>query len=122
MGFSIKDMWAYNCPRCRKGKMFVEPFEFGKPLAMNDRCAHCNLKMESEPGFYFGAMFVSYVISSFFLLLPTLLLVFYFKWSTMAAISFTLALAALTYLRFLRGSRALWLHMMVKYDVTKVAK
>ena len=119
MGFSFKDMWDYNCPRCRKGKMFVEPFQLGDPLAMNDRCSHCNLKMEPEPGFYFGAMFISYGISSFFLLLPTLLLVFYFKWTVFAAISFTLFLAAISYMRFLRGSRALYLHLMVKYDPSK---
>lgn len=120
MFFSIKDMWAYNCPRCRKGKMFEEPFVLSKPLAMNTHCSHCHLKMEPEPGFYFGAMFISYIISSFFLLLPTLLLVFYFKWSVVAAIAFTLMLLAVTYLRFLRGSRALWLHLMVRYDPSKV--
>jgi hypothetical protein len=30
---------------------------------MNDRCPHCNASFEPEPGFYFGAMFVSYAIN-----------------------------------------------------------
>jgi len=72
--------------------------------------------MEPEPGFYFGAMFISYVASVWFLLLPALLLVFYFKWSVEGAMAFIIALAALTYFKFLRGSRSLWLHLMVKHD------
>ena len=30
---------------------------------MNDNCTHCGVTFEPEPGFYFGAMFVSYAIS-----------------------------------------------------------
>jgi len=61
-------------------------------------------------------MFVSYIISSFGLLIPTLILVFYFKWSTYGALAFTIFLAALIYFRLVRLSRSLWLHMNVKYD------
>jgi len=53
-------------------------------------------KTEPEPGFYFGAMFMSYIVSSFYLLLPTLLLVFYFNWSLNGAFAFTLFLAAIS--------------------------
>ncbi len=112
----MKAMWQYKCPRCRQSSIFSEPFEISKPLEMPERCAHCNQKLEPEPGFYYGAMFVSYILSAWMLLLPTLLLVFYFKWSVVGAISFTIFLAALVYIRLLRGSRSLWLHLNVKYD------
>lgn len=115
-------MWQYKCPRCRKAKIFTEPFEFSKPLAMPTRCPHCNQKMEPEVGFYYGAMFVSYILSAWMLLLPTLLLVFYFKWSPTGAIFFAIFLAALVYVRLLRGSRSLWLHINVKHDPAAEAK
>ncbi|MEL6123840.1 MAG: DUF983 domain-containing protein [Bacteroidota bacterium] len=83
---------------------------------MPHSCEVCGQRMEPEPGFYFGAMFISYVLSSFFLLAPTLLLVFYFKWSVTAAITFTIFLGAITYVRFLRLSRAIWLHLNVPYE------
>lgn len=120
MGFSFRAMWNYKCPRCREGDLFVKPMDIGKPLDMPKNCAVCGQKTEPEPGFYFGAMFASYIISSWFLLLPTLLLVFYFKWSVTAALAFTIFLAALCYLRLLRGSRSLWIHLMVKYDPTVI--
>ncbi|MDO5980659.1 DUF983 domain-containing protein [Flavivirga spongiicola] len=30
---------------------------------MNDRCENCDFKFEKEPGFFFGAMFVSYALA-----------------------------------------------------------
>jgi len=43
-------------------------------------------------------------------------LVFYFKWSASGAIAFAIVLALALYFRLLRGSRALWLHINVKYE------
>ncbi len=122
MGISLKAVSELKCPRCREGHMFVNPTDFSKPLNMQDKCEICGQKMLPEPGFYFGAMFLSYIISSWMLLLPALALIFYFDWSVLGAIGFTVLIAALTYLPFLRGSRALWLHMMVKYDPSAKAK
>ena len=116
MDFSFKAMWNYKCPRCREGDLFIKPMNISKPLDMPKRCDVCNQRTEPEPGFYFGAMFASYIISSWLLLLPTLLLVFYFGWSIAPAMAFALFLGALSYIRLLRGSRSLWIHLMVKYD------
>ena len=69
-----------------------------------------------EPGFYFGALIISYAISSWMLLLPTLLLVLKYDWSVNQAMIFSILLAGLTYFRLLRGSRSLYLHLMVRYD------
>lgn len=113
---SFKAMWNNKCPKCRHGKIFTEPFQFTDPLAMPKQCEFCGQVTEPEPGFYYGAMFISYILSVWFLLLPTLLLVFYFKWSATGAISFSIFLAVLTYMKFLRGSRSFWLHLMVRHD------
>lgn len=105
-----------RCPRCRKGHMFQKPFELSKPLAMPERCEVCGQRMEPEPGFYFGAMFLSYIISGWALLLISLSLVFYFKWSVGVAMGVVLLVAALSYVKLLRFSRSLWMHLMVKYE------
>lgn len=83
---------------------------------MPHHCEYCKQRFEPEPGFYFGAMFLSYILSGWLLLLPTLLLVFYFKWSVTASIGIVLLFSALIYFRLLRSSRSLWLHINVKYD------
>jgi hypothetical protein len=86
------------------------------PVNMPETCNLCNQKMEPEPGFYYGAMFISYIFSAWYLLLPTLLLVFYFKWSVNSAMAFTIFLGLISYTRVIRASRSLWIHINVKYD------
>ncbi len=116
MKFSFKAVWNNKCPQCRAGDLYKSPFQFSDPLAMYDKCSNCQLDYNPEPGFYFGAMIISYAISSWMLLLPALLLVFKFDWSVNQAMIFALFLAAITYFKILRGSRALYLHLMIKYD------
>lgn len=60
----MTDILKGRCPRCRKGKIFKHPpynyFSFHK---MNEECPKCGQTFHPEPGFYFGAMYVSYSFS-----------------------------------------------------------
>ena len=116
MAISLKAMWKYKCPRCRVGDIFTKPFNIKKPLDMPKKCAHCGQVMEPEPGFYYGAMFLSYIVYSLFMLPLALLLVFYFKWSVNMAMLFVIAFSTIFFFRILRGSRSLWIHIMVRYN------
>ncbi len=111
----LKSSWRYTCPRCRQGQLFIEPFVLKKPLAMNETCSNCNLDFEPEPGFYFGAMFVSYIITSFLFLAVALFLVFKEGWSADGAMGIVLLIGAIIYLKILRLSRSLYIHMLVKF-------
>lgn len=116
MSFSFKSMWKYKCPRCRQGDLFIKPLKLSDPLAMPKQCQHCGQKTEPEPGFYFGAMYISYIFMSGFILVPTLLLVFLLGWSVEGAMVFAIALMAVSYFRFARGARAFYIHMVIKFD------
>jgi uncharacterized protein (DUF983 family) len=48
-----------RCPRCRAGRIFRGSIVRGFPK-MYERCEICNLKFEREPGYFLGAMYVSY--------------------------------------------------------------
>lgn len=52
-------LWNYRCPNCEKGSIYQrkDRFWFGK---MHDKCQICEHKFDKEPGFFFGAMYVSY--------------------------------------------------------------
>ncbi|WP_240935725.1 DUF983 domain-containing protein [Hymenobacter sp. HDW8] len=53
-----------RCPRCHQGKLFSYPaYKLTKYAVMPERCAVCEVAYEPEPGFYWGAMFVSYAFS-----------------------------------------------------------
>lgn len=56
-------LWG-KCPRCRQGSMFVYPFyNYFRSASMHENCPSCNLRFEIEPGFFFGAMYISYAFS-----------------------------------------------------------
>lgn len=50
-----------KCPRCRTGNMFAAPLFSLKSKKMHINCPHCGLKFEKEPGYFYVAMYVSYV-------------------------------------------------------------
>lgn len=53
-----------KCPRCRQGDMFSHPVtHLAKFNKMNAACPHCGVRLEPEPGFYQGAMYVSYAFT-----------------------------------------------------------
>jgi hypothetical protein len=48
---------ALRCPRCLEGRIW-RGF-----LSMNEKCPKCGLVFEREPGYFTGAMVVSYVLA-----------------------------------------------------------
>lgn len=60
----LQAMLDARCPRCREGQIFTHPWwQVGKFSRMHERCPHCDLRYETEPGLFFGAMFISYAVS-----------------------------------------------------------
>lgn len=53
-----------KCPRCREGRIFKHsPLNYLKFYEMYENCPNCGQTFHPEPGFYFGAMYVSYAFS-----------------------------------------------------------
>jgi uncharacterized protein (DUF983 family) len=54
-----------KCPRCHEGRFFEtnNPYDLKRFQKMNEHCAHCGESLVREPGFYIGAMYVSYALS-----------------------------------------------------------
>ena len=71
MGIFRKGSKAYSifnlkCPKCHEEDLFEKPtFSFQKPFDMREECTHCRQDFFPEPGFYYGAMFISYIFMGF---------------------------------------------------------
>jgi uncharacterized protein (DUF983 family) len=64
-----------KCPRCREGRIFKFPASrLSKFNKMNSQCPHCGIRLEPEPGFYQGAMYVGYGFTIFITIFISLLL------------------------------------------------
>lgn len=58
-------MFSGKCPHCEKGQVFYKngnPFLIQMPK-MHSHCQECGHRFEREPGYFFGAMYVSYAIA-----------------------------------------------------------
>jgi len=60
----ISSMLLGKCPKCRKGKVFTHPFyNLFNYSEVHPNCPVCDVKLEPEPGFFWGAMYFSYAIN-----------------------------------------------------------
>lgn len=111
-----------KCPRCHTGNLFHTPtFSFKKPFDMPESCSKCGQDFEPEPGFYFGAMFISYIFTGFFCLGFTMFLHWVIGWSTAASFAALIAVCAILFVYIFRLARSMWINLNVKYDARRAA-
>jgi hypothetical protein len=84
---------------------------------MHEKCEHCELKYEREPSFFYGAMYVSYALTSGWFIIWYVLFLTALK--DLDALTFALlmtgsiiALSPLT----IRWSRMLWLNFFFTFS------
>jgi uncharacterized protein (DUF983 family) len=56
---TLRDIVGHRCPRCRVGRIFHHSIFHGFPK-MHESCSICHLRYEREPGYFLGAMYISY--------------------------------------------------------------
>lgn len=60
---SAAAIWQCKCPKCREGDMFTHPAISFRFAEMFSACPKCGVSLMPEPGFYFGALYVSYAFT-----------------------------------------------------------
>jgi uncharacterized protein (DUF983 family) len=112
--YSINNM---KCPKCHEGDLFETPtFSYRKPFDMPENCSHCGQSYLPEPGFYFGAMFVSYIITGWFCIFFAVFFHWILDWSLYTTFALLIAVCAILFVWIFRVSRAIWLNIVYKYD------
>lgn len=113
---SIGNIFLLNCPACRKGKLFPsKSVFFDYSFKMNQECPRCGENFFKEPGFYYGAMFISYILSGFFSLILCGLLILVFDVYWKYALSILTVVLILGFVYLFKVSRSIWLHFFVRY-------
>jgi uncharacterized protein (DUF983 family) len=103
-------LWQGKCPRCGKGSVFKHPLLSLHFAQMNDTCSNCQATFQPEPGFYFGAMFVSYAITVVLMVACSTVLWLFFDASTNAYIITFIVVTLVFSPASYRWSRLLWLY------------
>jgi len=63
-GTKLYSILKFKCPHCHEGEFFKSrnPYNFKHLSDTYDKCPNCDRRLYLEPGFYYGAMYVSYAL------------------------------------------------------------
>ena len=124
-GSRLYSIMHNKCPKCQEGDFFIsKTYNLGSFSKMNDECPVCKESFEPEPGFYFGAMFVSYAINVAIMVAVWVASNVLIKeevgvwWLVLASVVTGLVLTPVTF----RWARLVWINMFVKYDPNSARK
>lgn len=118
----VKNVFAEKCPFCGKGEAFKKT-GFLKVPEMQEECSVCHRDFTGEPGYYFGAMYVSYAIAVFCGLVTFALLKFVFNIENIYALIGTISgvVLLISYKNF-KWSRIIWLKLFPPGENTNFYK
>ena len=110
-----------KCPKCHKGDVFKfkNPYSLKNMFKMHEHCTNCNLKYERETGFFYGAMYVSYALTSGWFLLWFILYLTVLDWETFYFALFIAITILLLSPLAIRLSRLIWLNLFFSYEEEK---
>ncbi|MCT4663644.1 MAG: DUF983 domain-containing protein [Flavobacteriales bacterium] len=115
----VKSVLEHKCPKCVQSKMYVEPnpYKAATMTKMHLNCPSCGFNFYPEPGFYFGAMYITYALVAgefiILFLLKTFLGLELGIWQFVGILlGFLLIMAPINF----RFSRVIWLNLFSSYD------
>lgn len=117
-GSKMYSIRTFTCPRCQEGQFFVShPYDLKNAGNIIHHCPSCGLKYEKEPGFFYGAMYVSYALGvALFVTLWTSFNLFFpnvsIGWQIGIIITTTVVLAPFLYAL----SKIIWANLFYHYD------
>ena len=111
-----------KCPACREGDIFkYQAYQVAHFAEMNSTCPKCGIDLEPEPGFYFGAMYITYAFNIVLLVAAGLLLYYLVDLPEVVNLVIIALVAVITTPYSFRASRVLWLYWFggLHYDPGK---
>lgn len=112
LGTLLRRAFQLKCPRCGQAPMFSGLF------STRERCDHCHLKFEREPGYFLGSIYVNYGMTALSTTFTFVILQFGFNWSSrqlaVPLAAFCIVFPALMF----RYTRAIWLALDCFWDAS----
>lgn len=102
-----------KCPNCERGAVYQKSkgISFSLPT-MNENCFECGHKFLKEPGFFQGAMYVSYGLAMSITIATFIICQFFFEKAFEIEMFYIISLVVvLTSLQNYRYSRIIWMYM-----------
>lgn len=110
-----------KCPKCHTGKVFEvdNPYNLSRFDKMNNKCQHCGEIFDKEPGYFYGAMYVSYGLMAGWFMLTFAIEEFLYNTTIPHYILFVVITSIVFMPLTFRTSRLIWLNMFIHFDESK---
>lgn len=117
-GTKAYSIFNFKCPKCHEADLYEHKhaYNFKDFSKMPDECPVCRQSFQVEPGFYYGAMYISYAFGVA-ISLPLFIIqyaLFHFTFLQSVGGIVLVLLLATPYL--FRLARSLWINLFVHYD------
>lgn len=107
-----------KCAKCHQGDVFIykNPYNLKKFDKMHEHCSACDAKYEKEPGFFFGAMYVSYALMSALFISSFVIDNLWIHSETWQYMTFLVTAMIVSVPLTYRWSRLIWINFFTKFD------
>lgn len=117
-GSKIYSIATNTCPKCNEGLFFKtnNPYDLKNFDKINESCKYCGESFLREPGFYIGAMYVSYALSVALTITAFVGFVVILGFDVNFVLAGLIPLIVLLLPILFRTARIIWINIFVKYD------
>ena len=117
-GQKLYSILRMKCPQCHEGDLFTNPNLYNPSTIadMPDNCPHCGQKYLLEPGFYYGAMYVSYALTIALSVAMFVAINVLWHFDAVWFIGLNGLAILIMFPIIFRLSRAVWFNLFVKYQ------
>lgn len=123
-GSKLYSIFTGTCPNCQEESMYTHsnPYNLPKLFEMHDHCSKCTTRYKIEPSFFFGAMYISYMLGV--AMSVAIFIISYVFIGTTLKTSFILIMGAMILGMpiLIRLSRNIWINLYIKYGENKFVK
>ncbi len=120
-GTKLYSILKRKCPACHEGKFFISnPYDLKNTGRIHEKCSVCGEKFSKEPGFYYGAMYVSYGLGVAVFVAIFLLTYWLYPNPTVFTYILFVAISMVVFGPFLYAlSKIIWANMFISYKSKK---
>lgn len=123
-GSKLYSIFTGTCPNCQEESMYTHanPYNLTKLFKMHDHCSQCTTKYKIEPSFFFGAMYISYMLGV--AISVAVFIISYVFIGTSLKTSFILIMIAMVFGMpiYIRLSRNIWINLYINFGENKYVK
>lgn len=116
-GHRFYSILHWKCPKCHGGDLFsnANPYNLSHLADMPNKCGECGQRFLLEPGFYYGAMYVSYALTVAVSVAVFVAMSVLWHFDVLWYLGLNALTLLLVFPWIFRTSRAVWLNLFVSY-------